>query len=155
MLFLSVEALAGNIYTLDTEKSGAWESGLFANNANNHFCAAETVSKKGTLFRINFYLANNDSFVEVFNSAWSFRTGTLKFDLLFDNKFGIELRGTSEGTGFTHDLLRIDQTRIMIGALAGSKTLQILDSNGSVLDTFPLNGSRDAMRKLRECKSDL
>ena len=139
---------------LESKKFQQWETSRNRNHTTDqYFCAAQTSSKDGTYFRLNFYLDTKDAFLEFFNPKWKFRSGVVTFTMKVDDKLGIELRGKSWGNGYTHDFLEVEKMQIIVGVLLSGRSLTLINSNATKIGSFSLAGVKDAVRAWNECQS--
>ncbi|HEY8575209.1 MAG TPA: hypothetical protein VIL88_02595 [Devosia sp.] len=146
---------AANFTQIKGWQSGAWNSALFENNSNGQrFCALESEGRS-PVFRLNSYLADGDTFIELFDPNWSKMEGAVTFSLAFDTMdrgpISIELRGRSWGDSYTYDILEKANFDLLQGLLSASTSMQALNSNGATLATFSLDGAATAVRTFNEC----
>jgi hypothetical protein len=149
-------ALPATFTIQQIENYGNWNAVLYKNDSSGRlFCAFESVSLVPVL-RINTYLDNNDTFLEIHDPSWSKMTGRVSFTLAFDvpdhGITRIEFLGNSDGISYTHDILETDAFHHMLGLFAHATKLQVVNSNGGVLAEYSGSGTADALRQFYDCR---
>lgn len=133
---------------------GKWKAVLYQNRAGGRlFCALET-ELSGTVFRINAYQANGDTFLEVFNPGWQLMQGEVRFSLRFEggnNPLTMEMRGRSWGDSYTFDFLEVENYRAALGLISGNLGMSVINSNGQSMVDFSLAGADGAVASYLEC----
>ncbi len=144
------ESMWSNFNSLLTRRYGDWQTVLYENTDTRLlFCAAESSSENGAVFRVNFY-GNGDAFLEVFSPEWRLIQGPISFTLDLE-RYRIVLRGTAWPNALTHDFVEEEKMLAIIGALMEASSLTVRNSNGAVMAQFSLSGSLLALSALADC----
>lgn len=137
----------------EVHKFGAWEQGLYRyENTGRHLCMAQTSARDGTTIRVNFYIYENESFLEIFNPKWVLRKGPIYVDFLRSDKLGLRILGDSEGHAIVFDLVAESQFRTLLGFMVGKAVSFVLNvPHKGQLTEISLNGAKQALERLFLC----
>lgn len=148
--FFTLPAVAAELLLVEEKQFGDWTAALLENVTYNRLlCIAETEDAQGTIFRLVFYL-DGDAFLEILNEAWTLREVPMKF-ILDATQDQLHVPGYSVGNGLIHDFIDQENTALLLGFVALNNSLNLKNSNGSVMARFSLTGSSDAIRALSDC----
>jgi hypothetical protein len=159
MLVISsvIPTFAASFTLIEETRFGQWRAVRYENNSTQErFCALESVADN-PLLRVNQYLGDNDTFLEIYDSTWVKMEGAVRFSLEFFSPGmdmpTMELRGKSWGDSYTYDILDKDTYLVLIGLLMTAHEVRILNSNGAAIATIGLDGSARAARSFGACLS--
>jgi hypothetical protein len=134
-----------------------WSAVLYRNNNGGRmFCAVETRPAGAPIFRINSYLADGDTFLEIFDPNGNMREAGDRFILTFQaglQTISAAFNGHSGPYGYTYDFLVQDVYQSFLEALAVANNLTLADGNGAAIATYSLRGSSAAIDAYRACVS--
>lgn len=151
-------AAAASFDEVERSSYGSWSAALYRNTDGGQlFCALESASEN-PVFRINSYLEDNDTFLEIFDQDWSKRQGAVRFSLVFAggpdlDGVSMDLPGRSWGDSYTFDILEERDFVAILGGLAGAQQVEVADSNGATLGQYALDGSAKAVAAFQRCRS--
>lgn len=137
-----------------TWNHGLWSAHLFRNlSANQLFCAVEA-RNGGTDFRINKYKHSNETFLEIYNPSWQWIEGNTRISISFttpEGAYSVDFAAKSWGDSFTHDFLEQRNYDIVLGLLVSSRSLNVLNANGTSIAQFGGDGSKQAVQSFVLC----
>lgn len=151
-------ASAASFDEVERHAYGAWSAALYRNlESGQLFCALESAELSPVL-RVNSYLKDNDTFLEVFDSSWSKLEGAVRFSIALEGTPGqdeivLELPGKSWGDSYTFDILDQEYMIAILGGLAVAKSATVRDSNGTTLGRYQLDGSAKAVEAFNSCRA--
>lgn len=148
---------AASFTEVEATRHGDWRSVLYRNDRDARlFCAFESVAESPIL-RINSYLSDGDTFLEIFDPSWTKLEGVARFSLKFEipahGEIEMELKGKSWGDSYTYDILETDTFGNMQAFLEMGRRVKIENSNGANLAEFRLKGSTAALRAFNACRN--
>ncbi|WP_234050430.1 MULTISPECIES: hypothetical protein [unclassified Xanthobacter] len=142
-------------------KTGNWAATLYNNiNGDRLFCAIES-NTGGTTFRINNYIENNDTFLEVFNPDWRNESRNMSFGLLFTpyssasgstpKPITMILKGKSLSDSYIYDFDGKYEISDIASYMKVGKFVSVFDPAGKHIVSFNLNGADDAINNFFDC----
>lgn len=159
--FLSImvaPSLAASFTEVEATRHGDWRSVLYRNDSDSRlFCAFESVAEDPIL-RINSYLADGDTFLEIYDPEWTKLEGIARFSLKFNSpdreELEMELRGRSWGDSYTYDILENETFGTMQAFFGMSRSVEVENSNGATLAEYRLKGSAAALLAFNTCRQN-
>jgi hypothetical protein len=147
---------AATFTEVEATRHGDWRSVLYRNDSDSRlFCAFESIAEKPVL-RINSYLADGDTFLEIFDPEWTKLEGVARFSLKFDvpdrGELEMEMKGQSWGDSYTYDILETETFGTMQAFFGMGRSVEVENSNGATLAEFRLKGSAAALRAFNACR---
>jgi len=139
---------------IDSYSAADWEA-TKNDNSGRTFCAAETTSANGSVFRFAFYLNGESRFIEIINENWDMFEGPSSFGIEFNDGFRLELRGQSHGDAYSHDLVSKKSTFMFFGLMLENTEMTITNANRGAVAVFSLSGFPDALEYMMHCTGDM
>lgn len=140
-----------------SEKSttfGSWTTHLFRNtNGNRLFCAIEN-RNSGTDLRVNRYLRDNDTFLEVFNQNWDIGEGNVSLILSFqvgDELYNANLEGQAWNDSYTYDFRGEVNYKIILELISNASKIVVFGPNQSEIARFDGQGGKKAVDAYQTC----